>query len=667
MCGIAGAIALNKSTLAADQLSEVAARMTARMFHRGPDGGGQWIAADNAVALAHRRLSIVDLSELGTQPMSYAGGRYQITFNGEIYNFRDLTAELTALGCKFRSTSDTEVLLAAVAQWGLTEALRRLVGMFAFALWDGEQRVLHLARDRLGEKPLYLGQLGSYLYFASELRAFSAIPQFSRRVSADATAAYLRDGYVPEPLSIYEGIFKLPPGSSLSIPAMRGAALPSDPASWSEPSQHSASALQPQRYWRLTQVADAAQSAQLRDPVEASAELERRLRNAAREQMLCDVPVGAFLSGGVDSSLVTAVMQAEANSPVRTFTVAFDKPEFDESEHARRVAAHLGTNHEQVLLSEAEVVGCVPHTIGALDEPTANGSFFPVYLISKFARTRVTVVLSGDGGDEFFAGYNRYRLTLRAWQRLRNLPRPMRALLRSVADAPNYRSMDGRASLLRRLLPLGSQVSLGNSLAKLSRLAQAGNLEECYRLVTSCWPNPDVVRGAGWLPPRSWHTDLPDDLSRMLLADQLDYLPGDNLAKVDRASMAVSLETRLPLLDHRIVEFSWQVANELKLRGDGTTKYLMRSVLDRFVPRELTERPKMGFTVPTDQWLLGPLREWAQDMLQCSSFRTSVPLAHDAVAAAWRSYVASKRPSDYQMWSLVMLAAWANGTDQVLS
>lgn len=657
MCGIAGAVALNGTTLSPEHLSDVASRMATSVLHRGPDGGGLWTSSDGAVVLAHRRLAIVDLSEHGRQPMSYANGRYVITFNGEIYNFRELTAQLVERGCKFHSNSDTEVLLAAVAEWGIEQALARMVGMFAFALWDSHDRVLHLARDRLGEKPLYITQSGGYVYFASELRALAAVPGFDARVSASATAAYLRDGYVPEPLSIYDRVLKLPPGAFLSIPALRGQSLDLNPGLWSRDSS-STSGLSPRPYWDLVNVASRS-APRISDPVEASAEFERHLRTAVRGQMLCDVPIGAFLSGGIDSSLVTAVMQAEATAPVRTFTVAFDKPEYDESEHARRIAQHLGSNHEQILLTEGEVVGCVPHTVGSMDEPTANGSFFPVYLISKFARRHVTVVLSGDGGDEFFAGYNRYPLTARAWNRIRLLPRPVRRALLALTEAPNYRSLDQGRGLLARLLPFGSQVAPSNALGKMSRLLDAGGLADCYALVTACWPRTSLVEQPHQLPARSWNDALEGELSRMLLADQIDYLPGDNLSKVDRASMAVSLETRLPLLDHRIVEFSWRLSDDLKLRG-GVSKYLMRSVLERFVPNHLTERRKMGFSVPTDQWLLGPLHDWARDMLSSARFKSTVPVVHEQVLPSWHSYVKSKRPSDYQMWALVMLAAWSD-------
>lgn len=657
MCGIAGVLALDSVDKSSESLAALAGGMADRMIHRGPDGSGLWSDKDGAVALAHRRLAIVDLSELGRQPMHYADGRYTVAFNGEIYNFRELATELKQRGCSFRSSSDTEVLLAAVSEWGIEAALKKLAGMFAIALWDSRERVLHLARDRLGEKPLYLTEIGGYLYFASELRVFSGLPGFVRNLDPSVMAAYLRDGYVPERVSPYRGVVKLPPATFLSVPAGRGMRLGSDVSAWDAEAPPAAREMRPRCYWNLRELALAARSAPRTDFDTASAEFESLLRSTVRGQMLCDVPVGAFLSGGVDSSLVTAAMQAEAAAPVRTFTVAFDKPEYDESAHARAIANHLGTQHEQLQLSEAEILGCVPEATGLMDEPTANGSFFPVYLISKLARSRVTVVLSGDGGDEFFAGYNRYVLTPRAWQRIRSMPAPIRALARAAAGSANYRTLEKMQGVLKRFLPFGSQVSAAGALAKFGRLLETRDFASCYTAVTACWPSQSLLDPSAQPRARSWEERLDNDLPRMLLADQLDYLPGDNLAKLDRASMAVSLETRLPLLDHRIVEFSWRQPDEFKLR-DGTTKRLMRSVLSRFVPDELINRPKMGFSVPTDTWLRGPLRGWAEDLLDSRQFVEGAPLQHDVVRKNWRDYLSRRQPNDYQMWAIVMLAAW---------
>ena len=656
MCGIAGAVALaERTSYSPSRLAEIVTAMSDRIVHRGPDGSGLWVEAEGRVALAHRRLAIVDLSDLGRQPMAYANDRYRITFNGEIYNFRELSRELQAAGCVFSSTSDTEVLLAAIAQWGLAEAVRRMVGMFAFAVWDATARVLHLARDRLGEKPLHVLECNGYLFFASEVRAFRAIPDFGARISSDATISYLTYGYVPEPLSVYEGMWKLPPGSTLSIPASRDLHLDASPFKWTHLESMPSSELRPVSYWSCGEAAARGIADSIPDAERASFELEAGLRNSVRSQMRCDVPVGSFLSGGIDSSLVTAVMQAESAAPVHTFTVSFDDPRFDESVHARAIATHLGTIHEEFKLTQREVIDSIPTMIDVLDEPTANASIFPVHLISKFARTRVKVILSGDGGDELFGGYNRYLLTPRAWAKLRLVPLSIRKIIQRAITGRSMRGAEAVAGFLMSRLSLGSQVMGGAALAKAAILLEAGNLSECYGLITSCWQHPRTLTTAGSIRPRNWPVLSP--LESMLLADQKDYLPGDSLAKVDRASMAASLETRLPLLDHRIVEFSWRVPQSLKIQT-GLSKWLMRSVLYRFVPRELIERPKMGFTVPLDAWLAGPLRDWASDALSDRKFREDLGFSPAAVDLAWHNHARSKQPSAYQLWALVAFAAW---------
>lgn len=611
MCGIAGAVNLARTAPRAD-LSHTVATMRDSMVHRGPDAAGIW-SDPETVVLGHRRLAIVDLSDQGRQPMSYASGRYTITFNGEIYNFRELSAELESLGHRFSSSGDTQVLLAAVVQWGLEGALRRSVGMFAFAIWDAEEQVLHLARDRLGEKPLYVGVHNNVLYFASELRAFRGISAFPRRLNPEAVSGYLQFGYVPEPLALYEGVCKLPPGTVLSVPARRDRPL-------AVRSDGTIEGATPEAYWSCVHAAHEGLANPLSDVNAASEQLEALLRSGIRQQMLCDVPLGCFLSGGIDSSLVAALMQSEASGAIHTFTVRFDTPGFDESEHARSIANFLGSRHEEFVLSERDVVASIPGSIADLDEPTANASFFAVKQISRLARTRATVVLSGDGGDELFAGYNRYLLARKAWNRLAAFPGPLRRTLASAAGGLARQRISNAAAGLAASMGLGAQVSTRNMLEKFARMGRAGDFRECYDYVTSCWPryqlNPSTRSRA-----RFWE-DLPK-LSAMLLSDQLDYLPGDSLAKVDRASMAVSLETRLPLLDHRVVEFSWRVPEQMKIR-DGRTKWLMRCVLDRVVPRELTDRPKMGFTVPIEAWLQGSLREWANDQLGSSSLRNAL-------------------------------------------
>ncbi len=661
MCGIAGAIAL-KSTpgRVSGPLDRIVERMAQCMAHRGPDASGLWKSPSGSVALAHRRLAVIDLTEGGRQPMEYAG-RFWITFNGEIYNFRHLREQLRTLGHPFRSESDTEILLAAIAQWGIDDALRRCVGMFAFAVWDARDHVVHLARDRMGEKPLYLGELFGHLFFASEVRAFRAIPGFDARISRTATNAYLRDGCVPGALSIYESVYKLAPGHVITVHVGRDQRLS---AGWPHPAGEShLNELRPRAYWSCCDAATKGQASLIQDPRAAMEEGEQLLRQSVREQMHADVPTGAFLSGGIDSSLVTAVMQHQSSRPVRTFTVAFDDPRYDESQHARAIANHLGTQHEEFTLREQEIVEQVPSIIRCMDEPTANGSFFPVYLISRLARTEVTVALSGDGGDELFAGYNRYALAPGAWRRSRWIPSLIR---RQFAELLSSGGSQGSSWLMSRVGRFGSQVGSADARRKVAHLMRSETFLEAYSRLTSWWAEPSLLEGASEPPARDWPSRFTDDLPSMLLADQINYLPDDNLAKVDRASMATSLETRLPLLDHRLVEFSWRLPADFKLRGR-TTKWLLRGILDRYVPRSLIERPKMGFSVPVDKWLRGPLREWAGDALQSSAFLDVFPIPPAAIRLVWDDYLAGRGPSANQIWALAILSAWVGSTKSCAS
>ncbi len=658
MCGIAGAVVL-KSNLDGlpDRLDHVVERMAQMMIHRGPDAAGLWTSASERAVLSHRRLAVIDLTESGRQPMGYAE-RFWVTFNGEIYNFKDLRSQLRVMGHSFRGESDTEVLLAAVAEWGVDGALTRCVGMFAFAVWDDRDQALHLARDRMGEKPLYISTLSGYLYFASELRAFRAIPGFERRINGGAVNAYLRDGCVPGHLSMYQGVYKLPPGHVLTVRVGRDHYLTQD---WVHPEQTtSPGELKARRYWSCTAAAADGLQALVTDEMETVDQCEALLRDSIRMQSYADVPTGAFLSGGIDSSLVTALMQSQSTQPVRTFTVAFDDRQFDESRHARAIADHLGTHHEEFLLSEREIVEQVPSIVHWMDEPTANGSFFPVYLISRLARTQVTVALSGDGGDELFSGYNRYTLAPNLWRRTRWVPLPLR---RRIVKFLDTRPSGGSSWWVRHLAHLGSQAGTAETRRKLARMLSAAEFRDAYSQLTSWWVTPSLLTRNPDLPPREWPANFNADLSSMLLADQINYLPDDNLAKLDRESMAQSLETRLPLLDHRLVEFSWRLPNQMKLRGR-TTKWLLRAILDRYVPRQLIERPKMGFTVPIDRWLRGPLRDWASDMLNYPAFHELFPIGPAAIRALWDQYLSERGPSANEIWTLVVLSAWTRSTTQ---
>ena len=655
MCGIAGAVAMssNPSPLPA-RLDQIVEQMSGRLAHRGPDASGLWNSPSGIASLAHRRLAIIDLSDTGRQPMSFAD-RLWIAFNGEIYNFKDLRLELIACGHTFRSNSDTEVLLAAVAQWGIDAAVRKLVGMFAFALWDERARVLHLGRDRMGEKPLYLTEHSGYLFFASELRALRAIPGFSPPVSGAAVGAFLRDGCVSGHRSLLEGVHKLPPAHLLSISAGAGERLATDWGRERDPAARSL--LTPRPYWSCLSAARQGRESLILGEQDAVAQGEALLRQSVRLQAYADVPTGAFLSGGIDSSLVTALMQSQANQPIRTFTVGFDDPRFDESRHAREISTYLGTRHEEFLLTEREILDQLPSIARWMDEPTANPSFFPVYLISRLARSHVTVVLSGDGGDELFGGYNRYTLAPRVWRLSRRIPSLLRRPLNALIEPTG--SQSALPAWARRLGNLGSQVGSADARRKFARVLGAGDYRNAYQRLTAWWVDPATFAGTIEPSARIWPEPFRADLSSMLLADQLNYLPDDNLSKVDRASMATSLETRLPLLDHRVVEFSWRLPDTMKLHGR-TTKRLLRAILARYLPSHLYERPKMGFSVPLDQWLRGALREWATGMLDSAVFYRMFPFQPEAVRALWTEYQSGTGPSANEIWALVTLGAWAN-------
>jgi asparagine synthase (glutamine-hydrolysing) len=643
MCGLAG---FWEQGGPATPLEAVAARMAACIRHRGPDDGGVWVDPDAGIALAHRRLSIIDLSSAGHQPMHSAGGRYVLAYNGEVYNHLELRARLDAEGRApaWRGHSDTETLLACIEAWGLEAALRASVGMFAFALWDRAERTLCLARDRLGEKPLYYGWQGNNLLFGSELGALKAHPAFNAAVDRDALALLLCRNYVPAPHSIYAGIRKLLPGHFLVVaPGQR--ALVSRP------------------YWSLEEAA----AHGLGHPFEGSDDdaveaLSRQLGAAVRGQMMADVPLGALLSGGIDSSTVTALMQANSTRPVRTFTIGFDEADVDESAHARAVAAHLGTDHTELHLRGQDALDLVPALPAIYDEPFADSSQLPTYLVMKLARAQVTVALSGDGGDESFGGYNRYLMAPLAWKRVGWLPAPLRRLAGGAMTALP-------APMLNRWFGgLGARAGIaqpGDKMHKLGRrLRTVSSVDDLYRSLLCEWPlDRGLVVGAGAAPADNRiddHSRWPafaDPVARMMLMDGATYLPDDILVKVDRASMAVSLETRAPMLDHRVVEFAWTLPPAMKVRG-GQGKWLLRQLLYRHVPRALVERPKMGFGIPLDAWLRGPLRDWAAALLDPARLRREGYFDPAPIASAWHAHLRGEASNGYRLWSVLMFQAW---------
>jgi asparagine synthase (glutamine-hydrolysing) len=634
MCGIAGCW---DGRARAAALAEVGEAMAATLHHRGPDGRGIFVDEAAGLVLAHTRLAILDLSADGAQPMRSADGRFVLSYNGELYDHAELRRDLEARGHRFRGRSDTEVLVEAVAAFGLERTLARANGMFAFALYDRAERRLFLARDRLGEKPLYYGWFGGVLLFASELKALRVHPAFDGAIDRGALALYLRHGYVPQPHAIYRAVRKLPPGSFLAV---GGGAAPGEPrAYWS------AAAVAAEGLARPFEGTDA----------EAVDALDALLGDAVRLRMAADVPLGAFLSGGIDSSTVVALMQARSAAPVETFSIGFDDPAVDEAPHARAVAEHLGTRHHELYVSGADALAVVPRLPALYDEPFSDPSQIPTFLLSRFTRTRVTVSLSGDAGDELFAGYGRYAEAARLWRLLRPIPGPVRSALGALA------SPSGAGALAARALAL-APAALRRRARTAAELAPCRDFPALWRALVSHWREPVVLgavepetafsraarAGAGW-PGGA--------LEQGVLLDWLTYLPDDILVKVDRASMAVGLEARVPLLDPRVVALAWSFPRALKQRG-GTTKWVLRQVLHRYVPAALVERPKRGFTAPIGRWLRGELRAWAGDLLSPARLRREGLLDAARVEAKVREHARGERDWGWALFGVLVFEAW---------
>jgi asparagine synthase (glutamine-hydrolysing) len=627
-------------------------RMSDTLFHRGPDDEGSFVDAPSGIALGFRRLSIIDLTPEGHQPMASADGRYVLIFNGEIYNFQELRRELERSGHGWRGHSDTEVMLAAFTEWGFEPAVRRFNGMFALALWDRRERRLYLTRDRLGEKPLYYGRMGQAFLFGSELKALRAHPSFRAEINRDALALFLRYNYIPAPYSIYRNIHKLPPGTFLSLDAD----LHDSDAVARLPS--------PRAYWSAREAAERGVAEPFKGTEEeAVAELESLLSEAVGMRMVADVPLGAFLSGGVDSSTVVALMQAQSPKPVRTFSIGFTEEAYDEARYARAVAEHLKTDHTELYVTPEDAMAVIPRLPALYDEPFSDSSQIPTFLVSQLARRSVTVSLSGDGGDELFAGYTRYLLGQSVWNKISWMPKGSRAVAAGALTTVSTQTWDRAYTGLKAFLPSHlRQSAAGDKLHKLAEILSVPDPQAMYMNLVSHWKEPgSLVLGA--TEPETTLTDskqwanVPEFIQRMMYMDTVTYLPDDILVKVDRASMGVSLEARVPFLDHRVVEFSWRMPLSWKIR-DGQSKLPLRRILYRHVPRELIERPKMGFGIPIGQWMRGPLRDWAEALLDERRLKEEGFLNPGPILRKWREHLSGRRNWQYYIWDVLMFQGW---------
>jgi len=632
MCGITGFWIRPRD--AREVLCGQISLMNEALLHRGPDDGGTWVDEQVGVGLATRRLAILDLSACGHQPMISSCGRFVIAYNGEVYNFESIRDALKQQGKTFRGHSDTEVIVEGCAAWGLNKTLDRLNGMFGFALWDRKDRTLSLVRDRLGIKPLYYGRFGTTLLFGSELKALVTHPAFQKEIDRNSLALFLRHGYIPSPYTIYKGVRKLPPGHSLTLTS-------SDDNIDSAP------------YWSAKSFVDAKTDIDELSDDETITQLETLLRDAVHLQMVSDVPLGAFLSGGVDSSTVVALMQAQSARPIRTFSIGFSEKGYNEADYASAVARHLGTDHTELYVSPQQIAESVEALPGMYDEPFADASQIPTYLLSGLTRKHVTVSLSGDGGDELFAGYDHYQQLDRRWKMLCRVPLRVRGF-----GATAVNSLLASPSALRG----GGQNRMLNKLRNVPGILESRSPELLSHHCLSHWKSPSTLVAESWEPATVFTDEeqrpkTSDSLRRMMYLDLVTYLPDDVLTKLDRASMAVSLEARVPLLDHRVVEFAMQLPNHFKIRNQ-QGKWLLRQVLQRYVPKQLFDRPKAGFSAPIGTWLRGTLRPWAEELLGEPLKAKGDLFDSDVIRRKWAEHISGDRDWGNQLWNVLMFQAW---------
>ncbi|HET7710071.1 MAG TPA: asparagine synthase (glutamine-hydrolyzing) [Sphingomicrobium sp.] len=654
MCGIAGILTMGEVD------AGLVGRMADAVAHRGPDDRGVWTDEAAGIGLGHRRLAVVDLSPAGHQPMQSADGRFVLTFNGEIYNHRDLRRQFEGDHGErnWRGTSDTETFVEGIAHWGLEEALRRSAGMYAFALWDRRDRLLHLVRDRFGEKPLYYGWVGGLIAFGSELKALRQVPGFDNPVSRQALGRFAARTYIPAPLSIYERIFKVPPASILTIAPESVRTPRREPP---RTGRDGGITLSP--YWSYRDVVERGQAAPIRDETEALEQLEESLDRAIAGQSMADVPIGAFLSGGIDSSTIVALYQKHSPVPVRTFSIGFEEAGFNEAEHAKAVARHFGTVHDERYVTVAETRDVIPRLSAMYDEPFADSSQIPTHLVSKFARERVTVAVSGDGGDELFGGYNRYFAAERLWDRMRRIPAPLRAGLGRGLGAVS-------PEIWNSLIRLGSSGAPGHLGAKVQKgfrvAARSRRIDDLFDNFLDEWagePSPVIGADGGGRADLAVHGPA---AVRMMFADAVAYLPDDIMVKVDRASMAVALETRAPFLDHRVAEVAARIPTAMKIRG-GAGKLILRKLLYQHAPAELFERPKAGFAIPVGDWIKGPLRPWAEDLLDPARMAAEGWFDATRIQRRWRLHLAGRQDSGIALWAILMFQSWLREQKGVLA
>lgn len=647
MCRITGFWDPQDAPLA--KWEETIKAMRDTMTYGGPDDAGFYVDQKSGLALGHRRLAILDLSPLGHQPMFSASGRFGLVYNGEVYNYRVLAKELESRGRTFKGSSDSEVILEAIEEWGIEQAVSRWFGMFALAIWDHREKILHLVRDRLGIKPLYYGWINDSLVFASELKAFRAYPGFNPSIDREVLGLFFRHNYIPAPYSIYKNIWKLRPGQILTV----------DQTSL-ETKQLTVSS-----YWSAVDIIQKGQEEPYGKTLdEAQEELEALLTDAVRLRLISDVPLGAFLSGGIDSSTVVSLMRAGSSAVVRTFSIGFDQPAYNEAPFAKAVADHLGTDHTELYVTEKEAQGIIPLLPAIYDEPFADSSQIPTYILSKLTRQHVTVSLSGDGGDELFCGYDRYMWSMGIWKHLGWMPSGFKKSLRTMLTSVSPSSWDSLFASLSRFLPSVLRTSRpGDRVHKFAEALLFTNRTELYHWLVSHWREPlSLINGAGQEPVTPFMTNeirpvFDDFFKEMQFLDLVTYLPDDLLTKVDRASMAVALEARVPLLDHRVVEFAWRLPLDYKLH-DGKGKWILRKVLDKYVPEKMVERPKMGFGIPIDSWLRGPLKDWAEDLLSENRLKREGFIHPEMVRLKWDEHLCGKRNWQYLLWDVLMWEAW---------